>query len=68
MTQPEDGPEKWVPEAIAEQEAYIDRFKADKAAKNGRCEETVMVNGQPQACDRPLDDRGYCGHERDHVE
>lgn len=37
-------------------------------ARPSRCEATVMVNGGLMACDRPLDDRGYCGHERDHVE
>lgn len=33
-----------------------------------RCEETVIVQGQPQACDRPLDERGYCDRPSDHVE
>jgi hypothetical protein len=33
-----------------------------------RCEETVIRDGQPSMCDRPLDEHGRCGHERDHVE
>lgn len=32
------------------------------------CEETVIKDGQPQMCDRPLDERGYCGRDSDHVE
>jgi len=31
------------------------------------CEETVIKDGQPQACDRPLDERGYCDRPGDHV-
>lgn len=37
-------------------------------AKPKRCEETVEVSGGRQACDRPLDDRGYCDRPSDHVE
>lgn len=31
-----------------------------------RCEETVVRDGQPGACNIRLDERGYCGHEHDH--
>lgn len=33
-----------------------------------RCEATVLKGGLPAFCDRPLDARGYCGHERSHVD
>lgn len=32
-----------------------------------RCEETVVKDGQPQMCDRPLDERGYCDRPGDHA-
>ena len=31
------------------------------------CEETVIKDGQTQACDRPLDERGYCDRPGDHT-
>lgn len=33
-----------------------------------RCEETVIRDGHPGACDRPLDERGACPNPRDHVD
>ena len=33
-----------------------------------RCDATVIKMGEPAVCDRPLDERGYCGHERSHVD
>jgi hypothetical protein len=33
-----------------------------------RCEATVIKGGESAFCDRPLDERGYCGHERSHVD
>lgn len=33
-----------------------------------RCDHTVIKDGQPQLCDRPLDDRGYCDRPGDHVD
>jgi hypothetical protein len=36
--------------------------------KTRRCEATVIKGGEPALCDRLLDDRGYCGYERSHVD
>lgn len=33
-----------------------------------RCEATVIKDGQPQMCDRPLDEHEYCDRPSDHVE
>lgn len=32
------------------------------------CEETVMRDGMPSLCGRPVDERGYCDRPREHVE
>lgn len=47
--------------------------KTDTITRNVRfarayCEQTVIKDGQPQACNRPLDERGYCDRPSDHVE
>lgn len=34
----------------------------------GTCEETVVRDGQPTVCGRPLDERGYCDKPREHVD
>ena len=33
-----------------------------------RCEATVVRDGQPGFCDRPVDERGYCDRPSDHEE
>jgi hypothetical protein len=35
---------------------------------SAHCEATVVKDGQPQACDRPLDDHGYCDRPADHID
>jgi hypothetical protein len=37
-------------------------------ARTQNCDETVIVAGNPQPCDRPLDAHGYCDRPGEHVE
>lgn len=54
-----EGPEKWVPEAIAEQEAYLTSLE--------RCEARVQIGAVERDCNRPITN-GRCDRAHAHIE